>query len=125
MHNIMLHSCLDLWLLKAKKPTFITVLCLSHYICSVFRCESLEKSSFPFLTVSLRTSMPANVRVLSVKENPSHHPTARSCVYQTGRLRTLLILRIFVGKIPLLHPFIYDNTGLEWGQKKSSECIFL
>ena len=57
--------------------------------------------------------MPANVRVLSVKENPSHRPTARSCAYQTGRLHMLLILRIFVGKIPVLYPFINENVGLE------------
>lgn len=69
--------------------------------------------------------MPANVRVLSVKENPSHRPTAGSCAYQTGRSHTLLILRIFVGKIPVLHPFIYDNVGLGWGQEKGAECIFL
>lgn len=62
--------------------------------------------------------MPANVRALSVKENPSHHPTAGSCVYPTGRLHMLLILRIFVGNIPLLHVFVGDNVGLEWAQDK-------
>lgn len=62
--------------------------------------------------------MPANVRALSVKENPSHHPTAGSCVYPTGRSDMLLILRIFVGKIPVLYPLIGDNAGLELAQDK-------
>lgn len=62
--------------------------------------------------------MPANVRALSVKESPSHPPTAGSCVYPTGRSHMLLTLRIFVGKIPLLHPFAGENVELEWAQDK-------
>lgn len=110
-------------LLKAKALYYSSQ--SSQYICSIFGCNYLEKASFLSLTVSLRTSMPANVRVLSVKENLSHHLTARSCAYQAGRLHTLLTLRISVGKIPALPSFIYDNVGLEWGQEKGAECIFL
>lgn len=62
--------------------------------------------------------MLANVRALSVKENLSHHPTAGSCVYPTGRLLMLLILRIFVGEIPGLHSFGGDYVVLEWPQDR-------
>lgn len=62
--------------------------------------------------------MPANVRALSVKENPSHHPTAGSCVYPAGRLHMPPTLRIFVGKVPVLDPFVGENVELEWAQDK-------
>lgn len=36
----------------------------------------------------------------------------------------LHILRIYVGKIPVFHPFIYDTSGLEQEQEKGSAFFF-